>query len=1295
MTLCTLTPEGIMIRGFPPESSGACALVSDLQPPNPIGPNPRCLFLEQRRQRQAGSVVIAFAPAAPGAAANPWTSARGHLGSLSPLACAPAPSPFCEPQAEQGVSPRPPLRLISVSQPPGELHREPRGWRLLLLESDTRTAQHDDTLWTSRQCDLTPNGLAAPQHHEVTPSPGNSGSSAARRPTGSVAAGRCVWGPDTVPRVRTGLSWGHGDCPRHSLTPALRSLTVTEGRGLLESVQRFSLLPTYLPVTYRVHGADASFFLKEANQDVMRNASLQSRVESFLIHRARRPPVLSASYGPFSARQAVPRDLLLPAGAVGAPGAPVLGWTLKAHVLHDHIYPSRPTVQILFQVVGRNWTERSPEKELPCLSVFAFRETRAVRGGCRPHGQLGLCVAELRLPVSWFSAPTVVAGRRKPGPAAEGSTAELYYAVHAGDEHGDCAQGAPQAGGGAQASDADEVGPPLQRIGSVFLHQAQSQPPLRELRLDSNVAIHYLPRTAHRGDVLTFPVSVSRNCSVDRFTLRATVKKGVRVAGVRASSPSTWEVRESPGRVAGKSAPAVVVCHRKSAGPENRAEEDASEEVMRIDVEVEEPGDPPATQLVTWQVEYPGDVTSDLGVSEIYVRQKDLIGVVPLAMEADILNTAVLTGRTVAVPVKVVSVEEDGTVAALPQSVECRSSDEDVIKVSDRCDYVFVNGKEMKGKVDVVVTFSYQHLSGALEMTVWAPRLPLHVEVSDAELSQIKGWRVPVVPSDRPAPDSEEEEEDAERRGRGCALQYQHAMVRVLTQFVAESAEPGGQLAHLLGSDWQVDVTELVKDSMQVEAPRVAQLQKGQVLVGRELGMTAIQVLSPLSDAILAEKTITVLDEKVTITDLGVQLVTGLTLSLQLSPGSNKAIFATAVAQELLQRPQQEATLSCWVQFSDGAVTPLDIYDGRDFSLMATSLDEKVVSVRQDPSSRWPVISAESEGQGALVKVDMLVSESCQKYQRKSVLAVGTAPVRVRFSQSDASPNASDSGHTGAEVRPGSNGSNGRPHPPSREWGGHVGPSLSSPSVGTMGRGRATTERSSFPRKPGQEGLSDGISSWQPMPPSRTRVPTQVGLPGSNGDGDQTGLLQASRGLSDLEIGMYALLGVFCLAILVFLSNCAAFAWKYRRKPEPFPEQEGLSHPHDWVGLSGRVELLGGHADFPSSPDERIAAVDRGPDFEESKFLLGTGSQNSLGGQLFTPAGTTGADEDSPRSEPPTSPTSKRKRVTFTTFTATPSEDRGPTAVHTTGSGLEDQVDWVCPALPPGDGPPARLRDSV
>jgi len=67
-------------------------------------------------------------------------------------------------------------------------------------------------------------------------------------------------------------------------------------------------------------------------------------------------------------------------------------------------------------------------------------------------------------------------------------------------------------------------------------------------------------------------------------------------------------------------------------------------------------------------------------------------------------------------------------------------------------------------------------------------------------------------------------------------------MVRVLTQFVAEAPDPGGQLSYLLGSDWQIDITDLVSDFMQVEEPRIAKLQDGQVLIGQELGMTTIQV---------------------------------------------------------------------------------------------------------------------------------------------------------------------------------------------------------------------------------------------------------------------------------------------------------------------------------------------------------------------------------------------------------------------------------------------------------------------
>ncbi|KAI4875779.1 hypothetical protein NFI96_004655 [Prochilodus magdalenae] len=160
--------------------------------------------------------------------------------------------------------------------------------------------------------------------------------------------------------------------------------------------------------------------------------------------------------------------------------------------------------------------------------------------------------------------------------------------------------------------------------------------------------------------------------------------------------------------------------------------------------------------------------------------------------------------------------------------------------VSPACDEVLVNGKEMRGRVSLQVNFTYLYLSSQLELTVWVPRLPLQIDVSDVELSQIKGWRVPITTNKRPTRDSEDDEDD-ERKGKGCTLQYQYALVRVLTHFVAEPADPGGDLVHMLGTDWSADITELVLDFLKVEDPRIARLIDGRVLMGRDLGITTIQ----------------------------------------------------------------------------------------------------------------------------------------------------------------------------------------------------------------------------------------------------------------------------------------------------------------------------------------------------------------------------------------------------------------------------------------------------------------------
>ncbi len=58
----------------------------------------------------------------------------------------------------------------------------------------------------------------------------------------------------------------------------------------------------------------------------------------------------------------------------------------------------------------------------------------------------------------------------------------------------------------------------------------------------------------------------------------------------------------------------------------------------------------------------------------------------------------------------------------------------------------------------------------------------------------------------------------------------------------AEPEEWQGQPDFLLGSDWQVDVTELVRDSLRVVDERVAKLSEEQVLVGLNNGNHQVQV---------------------------------------------------------------------------------------------------------------------------------------------------------------------------------------------------------------------------------------------------------------------------------------------------------------------------------------------------------------------------------------------------------------------------------------------------------------------
>ncbi|KAF7237015.1 hypothetical protein EYD10_16274 [Varanus komodoensis] len=338
----------------------------------------------------------------------------------------------------------------------------------------------------------------------------------------------------------------------------------------------------------------------------------------------------------------------------------------------------------------------------------------------------------------------------------------------------------------------------------------------------------------------------------------------------------------------------------------------------------------------------------------------------------------------------------------------------------------------------------------------------------------------------------------------------------------------------------------------------------------------------------------------------------------------------------------QEALLSLWVLYSDGTTAPLSLYDPRDYALVVTSQDTAVVSVV--PGRAVPLVRAEGEGFGELLKVELTICEACQKTKRKSVLATALASVRVHFSSEEE-------------------------------------PSYDYEPVQTPSRpGRERGVPGTTPRAEGR---------WRPVPSPERRPPSAV-LPTEDFPTIPTGYVQVPRGLTDLEIGMYALLGVFCLAILVFLINCVVFVLRYRHKRIPPEGQTSTDHSHHWVFL-GNGQPLRARGDLSPQPGGPGGAPEgvQGccPGDQHSSGSSQTSVQSQVHGRGDGSSGGSTRDQSE---DPLNSPTSKRKRVKFTTFATMPSEELAYNSVPVAD---EEDLEWVCQDV--GLRDPEELRGYI
>ncbi|XP_032802832.2 transmembrane protein 132D-like isoform X2 [Petromyzon marinus] len=925
----------------------------------------------------------------------------------------------------------------------------------------------------------------------------------------------------------------------------------------------------HLPVKLTFKNIKSAFFLQNNRQGNEGNASLQMHTQHILIVGSTSgDPGVNVSYGPYSQGQTFHRNpLSLPNTFQQAYRALRDTWSLQALVTEEDVFSDWPTVQVLFYISGKDWGDRQVHG-LPCVQMYAVYKIQKIRTSCKLQGELSMCLAKVIMPLMWFEKETQHSGNTSGKSTNERLPVKIEVNLYATMEH---TEGHDTCERDDRVNEnvflmphkvnEDYFKQHFEMIGRVFLHPPDDPSPLEEIRLNDRVVIYLPSIPANPQDVLSIPLGLLHNYTVEHLTIRVQSSHGVSFLAVLPSNPTLYDV--STEIIHGGNISSVKLqIHRKKGAPLERAP--STLEIARIELRVQNMSSVRrAVRRLTWLVEptgrdlpYPPEVNTDIPFSPSGIRS-----IVPLAMSHELVNTAVLTGKMVKLPLRVVAIYSNGRVTDVSQHAECVSLDKDIIKVTESCDYVYVDGRESAGSTRAHIQVTHEHLRAGLELAVWLPRLPLHIQLSHSQLGQVKGWRVPISYSTRSTGGINSK--GRKSNVRGCTLQSQHTPLNVLTQFCATSPQETGDLTLMLDPEWLVDVTDLVQGHMFVEDTRIAQLKDGKTLIGHRPGMTAIQIISPVSDMILGERAVTVSEQKVSISELHVQVVSGLSLSLHPRSNARGIMEATTTTKEVLQTYKQEAVLSVWLGFSDGSVTPLDVYNPQDYSLSVSSLDKEAVSIRHFSSNAWPSVVAEGNGQGGLVKVKLMISNSCQKSKRRSTLAVSFPGVRVRFDRNATMPSIKGRVNPGEET--------------------HVGDD----DVFDLEQNTSVTtqEKSVDNQEKTQLGLPEIVKKQLASEETYIRenmtaltinnwvVPTV--LYNSTINSDQTvgqQLSNSHKSLSDLQVGMYTLLSVFLLTFCVFLINCGFLAVRHKLRLNRQAQGETISHPHISIELQDREE---------------------------------------------------------------------------------------------------------------------------
>ncbi|XP_045784546.1 transmembrane protein 132E [Maniola jurtina] len=948
------------------------------------------------------------------------------------------------------------------------------------------------------------------------------------------------------------------------------------------------LLLTGVALAVEVHfeNKDSGFFLKhtarwngagpppEPMGTALPGALLS--LDRFTVLQGSAPASVRATYGPFSTKQTVPARYAVPdplepprrnASLVELQDATAHRLDVSAHLVFRELPKDAPVLRVLFHTGGEGGARRAAARpRRVCITLHASIGTKTLTATCGPEGEEGACLAELTVPAAWW--PADGKGKRPPRTmklaysAAEASSGETGEGV--------CGKVSVQ---------------PAWPLGIVTL--AGPRAGYREARAgDTALLLPRAPLYPHFRLHLPFVVRRDAGHTIGHVVIRMKVKSGLRLVSVTAAN-SHWAVTaEVKPRVATVTATRLEQPLRDDDNLDTDVEGSSGaggpgwEEILTWLVEVGAEGEGDAegsegesgrgTARISWSAKVSSSPSATSTTEEtphehrvntrLDIEKDDIQAVLPISKNWEVLNTAVLTGRQVSQAMKVLIVSQAGQVADVTLQSSCHSEDESVLKVSSSCSSVYVDGSEIRGSSNASVIVKYGTYTGLARFTVWMPEYPLEIDVDDNRLSQIKGWKVSDEAnskdrlrrslSSRGWGGSRPDAPNSLTDQRSCRLRYQQSNVEVYARFLAKDHD-SGRVSYFVSRRTWLKVTELVLSLMRVSDPRIASL-RDRVLQGRSTGRTEVQVLSPITGRVIGLREVRVVNDKVSISRLFVRVISGLQLNISPDTAIENGYVSETTVTRRLTAQYQEGLLDIDIEFSDTTRTALRDVAVSDYYLLVESLDTEVVAFAPMLASRHPRVIAVGEGSGELLRVTLLTPEQCRSGPLRRVALPGKGDAKTPANIKNI-PGALASAAASVDVDFSGSDTPQRPDTPQND--------------DIMARGGVRT---------GMSDLSDVLKGFSPFKDENNHEPTvQAQQYGSifRSNSALHSRHSPQNNMSKVEIGMFVLLGAFCLAIVVFVVSCVVYA--YRLKPANAEANNGNARSMPAVAEGGRLQVAG------------------------------------------------------------------------------------------------------------------------